>query len=367
MPPRSRVTLVHRLPSPRIVLVLLAAGLVLGGCGQQAGTAALPSPSDASQVATLPTDAVPTDAAPTDVLPSDAVPTDVLPSDDGVLPSGTGGGSAGGDQNRTVALNMSVRVVNLFIPKGSQQGSAVEVWVGSPQYGGKKLQTVPYGQVSQFFAPEVTDSLGQGQTDSHPDYTLSFYAAGTSATSQELIDQGENASPGQKLTMVIAPGEPSSDGASLQVFADDLGSDPAGGGFHTLSVPAPPSGSAVLLLGALALAHRGADPTSPDSLTPSTVDGKCIQYIESDTGKVHDPKSDTTDLVGGTESLAYVVQPGTQIRVNVVKDQQSVTQACSSAPIVGPSDPKLAAGQRAYGFVYGSDLKTAKLLVVPNG
>lgn len=137
----------HRLPSPRNLLVLLAAGLVLGGCGQQAGIAAMPGPSDTSQVATLPTDIAPTGVAPT-----------------GVLPSSTSGGSAGGDdQNRTVALNMSVRVVNLFVPKGSQQGSAVEVWVGSPQYGGKKLQTVPYGQVSQFFAPEVSDRSARGR------------------------------------------------------------------------------------------------------------------------------------------------------------------------------------------------------------
>ncbi len=340
----------HHLLSYRLLPVVLAAAVTLGACSQTAGLPALPGSAVTSARG---------------VTASDST------SDTASSSNGGGNGSAGGggayDPNRVATLDMSVRVVNLFTPKGSTTGTAIEVWAGSSNNGGRRLQTVPYGQVSPYFAPAVQDPQGQGQTSSHMSYSLNFYAAGKTADSEVLFNQGEDSSPGQKLTMVIAPNEPTADGASAQIFADDVGSSPVAGGFTKLSVPPAPAGTAVLLLGAVAMEYRGADPTSPDSLTPSTVDGKCIQYIESDTGKVHDPKSDTTDLFGGTSSLPYVVQPGTQIRINLLKDQQSVTDSCADTPVLGPVDPKLTAGERAYGFIYGPDMKAAQLLVVPTG
>ena len=44
-----------------------------------------------------------------------------------------------------------------------------------------------------------------------------------------------------------------------------------------------------------------------------------------------------------------------------------MTAACADTPVAGPFDPGLSAGQHAYGFLYGTSVKSAKFLVVPVG
>ena len=278
------------------------------------------------------------------------------------IPAATGVPGDSSDPAGTVALPMSVRVVNLYLPKGSDTPSPIEVWSGPPADGGKKLTTVPYGQASAYFAPQVSNP-GQGASGAGVEYSLSLYAAGHLATDDELISQNERSAPGEKLTMVATPGDPDSTGATLQVLTDDLGSAPQGSGFTTVSLPPPSSGTAVLSINATALQYRNGG--SGVSLTASTTAGKCLAYLDPDTGKVHDMSSDTTDMIGGTGSLAYPLSPGASFRLDEPKDQESLSDACAGPPLAGPFAPGLIAGQRAYGFLYGINLKSAKLLVVP--
>lgn len=275
------------------------------------------------------------------------------------------GGSGPTSPLPTVALPMGVRVVNLFLPNGSDLPTPIEVWTGPPAYGGKKLATVPYGTASAYFAPEIGAPAGEAAPDPHADYSLTFYASGRTGTDDELMTHGEKAANGQKLTMVATPGDPDAIGMSLQVEADDVGSAPGGSGFTTASLPPPPAGTALLSLSATALQYRtdGADV----SLTPSTTDGTCIPYLEPATGKVHDMNSSTMEMIGGTGGHDYPMAPGSSFRLNQLEDQQGTAQACADAPAAGPFDPGLSAGERAYAYLYGPGLTSAKLLVVPVG
>lgn len=332
--------MVPTVPELRVLSVLVAAGLLLACCRtKEAGTATSAGASIRSAGAA-------------------SVP-------DASFAAGASG--TGYDITRTVVTDTAVRVVNLYLPKGSPQGSPVDVWVGSPAHGGKKLQTVPYGKAGDYFPVDILDPTGSLTKAPGLAYRLSVYAAGKTNPAEELISQGEDAWPGQKLTMVVVSNHSEQGGAGLQVFADDLGSMEKRSGFQHLSVPLAPAGSAVLLLGALAVESLGPDPTHPARFTPSTSDGKCIEYIESDTGKVHDPNSNVVDLFGATSLLPYVVQPGKTIGFTVLHDQQSMADACAGDPVLGPIDPELVAGERAYGFLYGPTMKAAKLLVLPTG
>lgn len=337
------------LGKPWLWSLALAGGVLLTACGSQSGSALPVGPTDSS-------------------VAGQAVDPGVGSSADDPVQSA---GSSTFDQSRTVALDMMVRVANTYIPDGSQSGAPIEVWVGTPGGTGKKLTTVAYGTVSEYFAPQVSDPLGQGVTDVRSPYNLSIFPVGAKSGDDLLIDQGEDASPGQKLTMVVGPNAPGSKGASMSVSADDIGSSPKAGGFTFVSLPKAPAGKAVLQLGAYALQGRAGMTDSAHGLTPSTADGRCLPYFDLDTGGIgltntlHDMSSDTIALVGGTQALTYAVPPGLPIRVNQLKDQETVSSACKDTPVFGPVDPQLKAGERAYGVLYGPSLSAAKLLVIP--
>ena len=175
------------------------------------------------------------------------------------------------------------------------------------------------------------------------------------------MQQQESSSPGQQLTMILGPGDVDSKGGALQVFADELGSAPDGSGFTSSAIPSAAGSHAVIKLNALGV--RTAD-SGTASFVMSSADGNCLSYIEPDTGQPNDPKSDTTTLVGGTSTLSYLIQPGQQARVDLVGGQQAVSGACRGQP-VATTDPQLAAGKGAYGFLYGATGAAAKLLLVP--
>ncbi len=336
----------HRISRP-VLVVLATAGLLLAACGSNSGV-----------------------AAPAAVLPSasSASPADPPASSGSSLPTAgapdtaAGGIGAGADATTFVPLDMSVRVVNLFLPKGSTSGTAVDVWAGyGADSSSKKLITVPYGQVSDYFAPAISGS--QGSASAHTSYTLTFYPAGN--TTDVLGQQSESASPKQKLTMTLAPGDSTGVGGQLQVAADQLGTSPEGGGFTTTSIPKAPAGKAIVVLSALGLESPVGN-SSSTSLQLSSSSGTCELYIDPGTGRPNDPTSGSTELTGGSSQLAYIVQPGAQVGVNQVKANEDVTTACHDQPVAS-FDPKLSAGQGAYAFVYGADVSTAKVLVVPVG
>ena len=137
-------------------VVGLAALLCLGVSGCQDRTAA---PASAS-----------TAAASSNDLDPGSTPTDTSAVVD---PVDTG--SAPGSQ-QGVPIDMKVRVVNVYAAKGAPQGQSIDVWAGYPgSSDGRRLVTVPYGQVSEFFAPVVFD---QGTAADHGQYTLTMVPSG---------------------------------------------------------------------------------------------------------------------------------------------------------------------------------------------
>jgi hypothetical protein len=143
--------MVPRVPELRVLSVLVAAGLLLNCCGgKEAGTATSAGASIRSAGA-------------------GSVP-------DASFAAGASG--TGYDITRTVVTDTAVRVVNLYLPKGSPQGSPVDVWVGSPAHGGKKLQTVPYGKAGDYFPVDILDPTGSLTKAPGLAYRLSVYAAG---------------------------------------------------------------------------------------------------------------------------------------------------------------------------------------------
>lgn len=337
----------------RLLPLLIAGALVLSGCGSdQAGVAAPPAGTGAATDRTGNADG----GLPDGGLPDDGVPTDLFPTDLG---------SSDYQEGRTVALDMSVRVANLLVDNKTGAGIDIEVWSSMPPYG-KKLITVPYGEMSEFFPPEIGDPMGEGQVDVRSNYSLVYQPVGNTDDAKVLMNQNGTSSPGQKLTTVIYQSGPDGQGGTIQTFADDVGSQAAESGFPEISVPEPPSGTAMLYLAAGATQYLGADPGNSPGFVPA-VDGACLEYFDIDTGAVHDSSDGSTSLLGGTSALGYPVEPGQQVAITPSNDSEPVDSSCAGDPVLAPFDPGLQAGDRAYGFVYGSSLDDLKILVAKLG
>ena len=277
-------------------------------------------------------------------------------------------------QQKFVPIDMQVRVVNLWSPAGSGKGGDIDVWSANPRYGGKKLITVKYGTASKFFAPQVQDSPGQGSDPNAEkvDYQLQYYAAGKTDQGNDLMETTPTSSPKLKQTIVLTPNDPQNpnNGATMQTFTDDYGTaGRADNGFPDL-LPKPKAGTAEFMINATATEYFK---TSDDSSNPAffaASGGKCNDnYFDNDTGKLHtDPN--IGQLVGGTGSTTYVLKPNTT--VDLVKQpggsiEVSQDEVCAMKPSISGIDPKLGDGDRAYGFVYGSDVKSLKILILPLG
>ncbi|GGM17762.1 hypothetical protein [Nakamurella endophytica] len=326
------------------VALLAGCSLAVTGCGGSGGPA-LPAAADAGPGADL----------------------GAGPAGDGDGFTEFGGDPTGTSSLRTVPLDMQIRLVNLWTPAGGHTGRAVDVWVGSPRYGGKRLATVPYGTAGAFFAPEVLDPQGQGGSGPHVPWTVAFYASGGTSDDDLLMTQGETSAPGQRLTFLALPPDPGGRGMSLQVFADRIGSDPSGGGWDRPDVPTPPAGAAVLVLNAAATQHSGPGSGTGPTYRPG-VDGRCLPALDPDTGEPADLDGGAA-LLGGTSSLAYAVPAGATVRLHRTDDRPDTgpDEQCGGGAVGAPVDPGPAAGSRAYGFVHGDDPAAPHVLLVPAG
>ncbi|GAA1751931.1 hypothetical protein GCM10009810_10140 [Nostocoides vanveenii] len=264
------------------------------------------------------------------------------------------------DESEWLALDMKVRVVNLWHPVDSTTGGAVDVYSEIAQ-DGKKLMTVAPGTVSELVVPYMKKLVaGEGEKT----FNLSFYPEGKTVRDDELIYQGETSASGLVLTYVLLPPSPDSDGgSSIQVFADETGSSTD---WSTSLVGTPPAGKAALMLNATALQYAGKDPNDYPTYLASTTAGKCIGYLDGD-GTEHTDTS-SFSLIGGTSGMTVVLDQGEQIRINKTgPTSEGVDKVCASKPVVPATDTGLTAGRRAYGFLYGTDPSAPQLLLVPIG
>ncbi len=336
--------------------VLIAAGLVVVACGS-ASTPTAPVGA-ASPAVTLPaTQGVVTDGT---VSTQGA---DAIPSADA---SATG---TSDDANRTVNLKMSFRVVNLYTTPGASTGPALDVWIGRKTGAGKKLVSVPDGQVSAEIPGQMLDPYGEGVPADGGRLDLSFYAAGADA--DPVFTQAEDAQDGLALTFVVTTSPDGGAGATGRVFADSIGTAPTSGGFSTPTVPTATSGNAVLLIDALALGTGKAGEDSP-GLLASTADGTCLPYFDADPAGIglsdhlHDMNSDVIDMIGGTSYRVFPVKPGAKVQIHLYNQSEQIAANCRATPML-TVDPRLTAGQRAYALLYGPSPTKAKVLLVPVG
>ena len=231
--------------------------------------------------------------------------------------------SASADDSEWLALDMKVRVVNLWHPGDSATGQAIDVYAETAQ-DGKKLMTVAPGTVSDLVVP-VMKKLFAGEGEKT--FNLSFYPEGKTVRDDELIYQGETSASGLVLTYVLLPPSPDGDGgSSIQVFADETGSSTD---WSSMLVGTPPAGKAALMLNATALQYAGKEPTDYPTYLASTTAGKCIGYLDGD-GTEHTDTS-TFSLIGGTSGMTVVLDPGEQFRINKTGSTCSSCIRCMAA------------------------------------
>lgn len=322
----------------RIIGAAMALAVVLTGCG------------GSSTTTSSTTDQMSPQASDSQTMPDTSTTDDDTQTD---------------SSDEWVPLDMKVRVVNLWYPSDSTTSGSIDVYneFARPGFGAKKLVTVAPGTATEFFAPEAKKLfLDQGSKD----FKLTFYPEGKNLDADQLMSQNEDWASGLVLTYVItaASKDSGSTGASVQVFADAPGSSTA---WETGAPWAPPAGKATLLLMATALQYAGADPNIGPAYLASTTAGKCINFMDSADGTMHDEDSSSFGLISGTGGMTIVLDPGEQIRINKAPPTSSVKEACASKPVIPAMDPGLAAGGRAYGFLWGSDPDAPKLMILPAG
>jgi len=203
-------------------------------------------------------------SVPSAGAPSPGASGGAEPSITTAVPAAGGGLPAG---NR--ASGAKVRIVNTYAPLNGDPGP-IDIYA-SPwaAEGDTPLLSVPYGTVSEFFDPTVSDEAG--------DMFLSAYWAGTTGNGSELVSQGETLKGGEVITFIVTTGSNTQDSGrrfgGIQAFFQQ-----ASGGTFGQATPAP--GKSLLVVDT-----NGVDQVmaAPDSSTWFLSTGKgCTKTIGDD-------------------------------------------------------------------------------------
>lgn len=256
----------------------------------------------------------------------------------------------------------TIRIVNLYTPKGGAEGSTIDVWAGTQADGGKKLATVAYGEVSEELTPLSANEEYDGTTQFH----VNFFPAGKTSVDDMLGGLAEFSAPGLKLTMALLAGDEGElGGARPLTYVDDPGERPENAGPKLASFPEVPAGKAVLLTTAVSVMNAYDAEGFPPHFVYSTADGVCTPFIQTPRN-VEDPATfDETGDVGAEADVALVVDPGTDLTLRPVANDGSHDEACKSGKVLTTVTPDLEPGQRAYAFVHGVTGDAIEALVVP--
>jgi hypothetical protein len=238
-----------------------------------------------------------------------------------------------------------VRIVNAYAPLNGDPGP-IDVyaapWAGD---GDTPLLSVPYGTVSAYFDPTVSDDAG--------DMFLSMYWGGTKGNGAELISQTETLKGGEAITFIVATGDNTQDSGrrfgSIQAFFQK-----ASGGTFGQSTPAP--GKALLVVDT-----NGTQNVikAPDSATWffSTGTG-CTKAINDDANSL----SGAGPGGGGT----YQLDPGSYTGSihAYAKDDPSIP-TCDNPALIGNLAIKAVADQTAILLVYAPKDGDLRTLFIP--
>ena len=236
-----------------------------------------------------------------------------------------------------------VRIVNTYY-SGTGDPGAVDVYASfSPAAGDKPLITVPYGSVSDFFDPTVSDDAGDG--------VLAFYPAGVTGDGKDLITQQETFKSGDIWTVYITMGSKRDDGTyggSTTVFEHH----PSGNGVEAT----PDAGK-----GLLEVISSGLD----NVFTSAASDSWYVGYGQGCEPGLGNTKGGgiTTTVNPGQTGAGFDIDPGDHT-VSIYSSASDQASDCSGTPIA--SQPVTArVGETDVLFLYASKDGQLKSLMVP--
>jgi hypothetical protein len=238
-----------------------------------------------------------------------------------------------------------VRIVNAYAPLDGDPGPIdiyAAPWAGD---GDTPLLSVPYGTVSAYFDPTVSDDAG--------DMFLSMYWAGTKGNGNELISQTETLKGGEVITFIVATGDSTQDSGrrfgSIQAFYQTANGETFG-----QSTPAP--GKALLFVDT-----NGTENvlTAPDSTA---------WYFSAGTGCTKAINDDTNTLsgVGPGGGSTYQLDPGSYTgSIHAYASDDTTIPTCDNPALVGNLAIKAVADQTAILLVYAPKDGDLRTLFIP--
>lgn len=298
---------VHRFVTRRLSTIL-AVGLLVGACSSGTGTDGPGATEPDGAAFTLPPDA----GAP------------------GRLPSGA-----------------KVRVVNAYAPLNGDPGP-IDVYAAPwVLEGATPLITIPYGTVSPFFDPTVSDEQGN--------MFLSMYWAGTNGNGNQLIDQTETLKGGEEITFILTTGPSTQDSGrhygQLNVFFARVKGD-------LLGQPTPNPGKGLLFVDTIGI----------DNVQPSTVGG--AWYFGTGDGCTKTINDDTYTLtgVGPGSSATFELDPGTYAgELHAYPSGYDSFPDCSNSALIGNMPVTITDGGSAVLLIYAAQEGDLQSLFIPLG
>jgi hypothetical protein len=272
------------------------------------------------------------------------------------LPS-TGQGNA----PATTLSKMSMRIVNLFDPKGAA-GPALDVY--DVQLTGQKATpvatNVAYGSVSAYFTPHVpANAFGQPVTE------LFALPAGEDPVTQmsDAVGIGGAQDDGShpQITWVLTADTGNAFGTgplSGLSFSSRVEKGDSNGDKAPVAPPAP-SGQGEILVDTSQLSNENGE-------LYLMIDDSCTPPINGDTSDPGVPYLSNGDIDGISTSYSiFPVSPGTH-QVSVVSWTESTTPTCAELTAKqGSTSIDVTAGQQVETYVYGTSLTDLHLADAP--
>ncbi len=238
-----------------------------------------------------------------------------------------------------------VRIVNAYTPLNGDPGP-IDVYAAPwAADGDTPLLSVPYGTVSPYFDPTVSDDAG--------DMFLSMYWAGTKGNGSELVSQTETLKGGEVITFIVATGDSTQDSGrrfgSIQAFFQT-----ASGGDLGQSTPAP--GKSLLVVDTNGTENVIA---KPDSATWFFSAGSgCTKGINDDANSL----TGAGPGGGGT----YQLDPGSYTgSIHAYAKDNSSIPTCDNPALIGNLAIKAIAGQTAILLIYAPKDGDLRSLFIP--
>ena len=258
--------------------------------------------------------------------------------------SSGGGGGNGNCYTTPGKQTAKVRFVNLFT-NSTYPNSDIDVWQGTSATDscGKKLATVKYGTASDYIDVTAADDAG--------DWETAAYIAGSTDDQHQIMTQTETWKGGEQVTITFQGAEPDS----------TSGLPPSAGGDQTF-FEKPEVGDVDSFKTVEGKALLGIAATSVQYVDKA---GAWVAGIAGQPAclKANGDTDSTRSNIGGTQLVQYPVDPGS-IQLGLYPSDPGT---CSGTPAIGPTTIDAAAGSRTLVFVYGTDAKALKLLVLPVG